>query len=127
MALFLSMQAGFITNSSSVVYHFPKEALDHPQIKAFLERYGITNGFVGENLWHRGRCGSVAINREQKQEVLDKLRRYDYSFPNIEVENEDFAVIVYGDEYTSLASTLSELLQNVCEDMRSRMHGEDYN
>lgn len=116
MARKIVINTGFITNSSSCVYHFDKTLLEVPKIKAFMKAYEIDGGFVGDDLWHRGECATVAINEEQKDEARAKLSRYDgYSSPTIE-DDESKGVIVLGDEYQTIASELCHMLEQVARE-----------
>jgi len=131
MTLEVSINIGFITNSSSVVHHFPRELLELPEIKEFLRVMGIDGGYVGRNLWNRGECATIAITREEKLETLAELRSInedgdDYTVPEIDVDG-DTVVIVYGDEYESVASTLASMLSQIAHDMGLAAGYEDYN
>ena len=62
----LRINTGFITNSSSVVHHFPQELWEHPEVQALAKTYGLdTEGYIGKDLWNRARCESVAITQEE--------------------------------------------------------------
>ena len=65
----ISVNIGFVTNSSSVVHHFPRELLEHPKVKAFIEKFELQDGFVGEDLWNRDACSSFLVDADQKAEV----------------------------------------------------------
>lgn len=122
MALHLSMNIGFVTNSSSMVYHIPRALIEHPSVQAFMKAYEIEDGFIGIDLWHRGYCATVAITREQKLEVRKKLHDSDYGTPPpIATDNEEEIVIVIGDEHETIAKRLVGLLErlNPAEDGRT--------
>lgn len=112
----ISITAGFITNSSSVVYHFPRHLWEHPQIQAFAEVYGITEqGYVSDQLWNRARCDSVALTQEEKE----KLRKgfLDSKYGSVELDTDhDGPLIVYGDEYQGLAHSLVNLAKDLASE-----------
>lgn len=138
MALRLSINIGFVTNSSSVVHHFPKELLNDPTVKAFIEAFELSRGFVGEDLWHRGACGTFAVTKEQKAEVQAKLQSinegrdaddYTVNVPGIAMDD-DSVVLIYGDEYSSIASSLSGLMMEAAKKLGMENAiggGVDYN
>jgi len=127
----LGINIGFITNSSSVVHHFPLAMWEHPRVQAFAKAYGIDkNGYIGDNLWHRGQCESIAITREEKIHLQAELSNEDgYRTPSIDVDN-DGPIIVYGDEYNGLAQTLDRLmraLHNEDQEKYPYISGDEYN
>lgn len=122
----LGINVGFVTNSSSMVHHFPRQLLDDPKVKAFLEAFGVEHGVVGDNLWHRGACTTIAITKEQKQEVVRAFAEEEYSHPHIDV-NSDEVVVIYGDEYTSVANTLAHMLSELCRERDLPYGGDEYN
>jgi hypothetical protein len=131
MALRLGINLGFVTNSSSVIHHFPVEILQDPTVKAFIESYEISKGFVGSDLWHRGQCGTFAVTQEQKKDAQRQLNSLsdDYSnIPGISTEA-DSVVVIYGDEYRSIASSLSYLMQQAAQKMglKHRCGSDQYN
>lgn len=117
MAKRLIINMGFITNSSSAIHWFPKELLNDPGVKAFMEAYGLDRGSVGEDLWYRSACESIAITTEQKQQVRDQLTREDYDGGSIGVSvdpaDDSNFVVIYGDEYESVTSELAHLLSEI--------------
>lgn len=127
MAKRISITTGFITNSSSVVYFFKKEALEHPKVKTFMEKFDVQDGFVGD-IWYRSRCASIAVTRAQIEEVRDQLNDPDWSAHCPSVP-EDEALLVYGDEYESLPSDLLDILREVENDTSTEYvtGGIDYN
>jgi hypothetical protein len=126
----IGINIGFVTNSSSVVYHFPRSLLQEPSIKAFLDAFDLHQGFVGSDLWHRGECATIAMTKEQKQEAQKQLRHSDYGeysrTPGINTED-DSVVLIYGDEYESVASILANLLKGAAEKFGITVHSDDYN
>lgn len=133
MALRLGINTGFVTNSSSVVYHFPTEVLQDPMVQAFLRSFEVSGGFVGSEMWHRGACASFAVTREQKEELNQKfnsINEEEETYTNVPQAplDEGTVTLVYGDEYTSLASTLSHLLQEAAKRMGiTNIPHESYN
>jgi len=128
----LTAVTGFITNSSSVVYHFPMSALENPKIKLFMERNGLIDsdgschGFIGDDLWNRAYCSSIVFTADEKQGAITNLRGDDaeyYCPPVIDMQSDDF-VIIYGDEYESLAADFAHLLHD--ENIGSSRY-QDYN
>ena len=113
----ISVSIGFVTNSSSVIHHFPRELLEHPQVKAFIEKFELQDGFVGEDLWHLSHCTSFLVTPEQKAGVQERFthNEYDSRGPGIDMDPNQ-VVLIYGDEYTSIASSLCSLLKDaLCE------------
>jgi len=122
------MNIGFVTNSSFAVHHFPKQLLNHPGVKAFIELFEVSRGFVGDDMWTRSMCGTLAVTKEQKKQVVDKFKREQDEFfrpPHIDVESDD-VVIIYGDEYASLAHQISNLMREAAEEMGLSVSTGDY-
>ena len=128
MAKHISINVGFITNSSSVVHHFPREVLEDPDVQAFMKTYEVEGGFVGSDMWHRGQCDTFAITQKQKRAVQTDLLSYeDCSSPGINVDSDDI-VIVYGDEYSNLVQGLCDLISQACKKKGIETgYGENYN
>lgn len=132
MKILISTNIGFITNSSSVVHHFPRKLLEHPKIAQFMSIFGLENGFVGENMWHRGECATIAVTKEQKEKVargmreLDLEEPYSCSGPAIDVDSDDI-VVVYGDEYQSVANELAHMLKDAANELGLQYSGQDFN
>jgi hypothetical protein len=129
----ISINIGFVTNSSSVVHHFPKELLQHPKIVAFLKAFEIDEGFVGSDLWHRGECATFAVTKEQKEAARSQLQNTDYGpGPAIDVDGDDF-VVIYGDEHRSITATLLDVIGDALAEQHGGDRwdhirgGEDYN
>lgn len=129
----LIINIGFVTNSSSVVHHFPSELLKHPKVAAFMQAFEIDGGFVGDDLWHRGECATVAVTKEQKEEAHKQLTETDYGRgPSIDIEGDNF-VIIYGDEHQSIAHMLVDLIGEVLVEQHGGdswdhvRDGQDYN
>jgi len=135
----ISISVGFVTNSSSVVHHFPRELLDHPKVKAFIEKFELQDGFVGEDLWHRAQCGSFLVTPDQKAEVArsfsgdNDISDDDYQCTGPAVDTDPGQVVlIYGDEYESIARSLCSLLiEALCEKTGNPNdrwgHSVDYN
>jgi hypothetical protein len=119
----LGINIGFVTNSSSVVYHVPRELFNNPEIQDFLAKFEIADGFVGEDLWHRAKCATVAVNKEQKLKIAADLSYNEYcSGVPIDTESDD-VVVVLGDEHFTIVSYLMDLLRKLAPNLR----GNDYN
>ena len=116
----LSINIGFITNSSSVVHHFPAELLKHPKIAAFMEAFEIKDGFIGKNLGYRQDSPTIAITKGQKAEVYANLRTEEADIPEgdipeINVDSDDF-VVIYDDESESIVTALVRLIDECSPD-----------
>lgn len=125
---------GHITNSSSVVHYFDKRLLGDPDVKAFVEAYGLGEGRVGADLWHRGHCSSYLPTKEAKHEASRRLSGDLYPFgPGAESgtsirEDDDEIIVIYGDEYESFARDLCELLAAAAKKLKfGDLGGHDYN
>ena len=125
MVMKLSINSGFITNSSSVVHGFDKELLEDPDVAAFMAKYEIQGGYVND-VWYRS-CDSIAVTPEQKQNLIEQFASSDYSPRAIPVKPDDNQiVVVYGDEYDSLASQLCGLLSSAAKRLERGEIWEDY-
>ncbi len=122
----VSANLGFVTNSSSMVYHFPAEVMNHPRVQKVLAAFDVGGGFVGKDLWSRSNCGSLLITPEQKTEAREMLggEAFYGSAPAI---NDEGIAVVYGDEYTSLASILCDMFEAVCKEMGLDFTSTDFN
>ena len=112
----LAINTGYTTNSSSRVVHIPKDLLEDPDIQAVLEKYEVEDGYVGDNLWHRAKCETLALTKEQKRKAKDQLQNHGYdheptAIPRIDVGDEDKAVLVYGDEYNGIVQTILGMIR----------------
>lgn len=129
MAYRISINSGFITNSSSVVHYFDKKLLDHPKVAAFMEAYEIGEGFVGDDLWYRSQCDSILISKASKERAIENLNSSNYAdyAPSIN-SGGDEVIIIYGDEYDSLAQDFAHLLEQVAEEQGGGSYGSsEYN
>jgi hypothetical protein len=122
----VTIGTGFITNSSSVVHYFDKALLKDPDVVAFIKAYGLEDGFVGKEIWNRSLCASLLVTKEQKALVQRQFTGDLYPYgdiidtptgPSMKVDDDDAVVIIYGDEYTTFASTLCRLLEQAEERM----------
>ena len=129
MPRLLHINIGFVTNSSSVVYHFPKALLENKTIQAFLKAFEVDSGFIGRDLWSRNTCGTLALTREQKLEVQRQLNETEYGTPpGIDVNDDSTFVMVYGDEHRDIASILIHMLTDLAEkELGVHIFGQDYN
>jgi len=123
MARRITVNVGFITNSSSCVYYFPKEVLQDPQIKAFIEAHDLADGYVGHDLWSRSGCSSLLVTAAQKAEAKQILRHYSWDGEDIPEESvqtasavinpgDDGVYVIYGDEYSDTTHILCRLMSN---------------
>ena len=105
---------GFVTNSSSQICWFDPKLLENPEVKAFMQAFGIEGGYVGENLWHRGECGSVLITKGQKEDANQQLESEEYGRHLGVIPHEPEIVTIYGDEYDGdIAYLLTRLLNRI--------------
>lgn len=111
----ISINIGFVTNSSSVVHHFPKELLEHPKIKVFLEKFEIQNGFVSDKLDCRELCASFLVTTEQKEEAIKFISENDDVDFKIDLDQNKF-VLIFGDEYSTIVSQLCFLLRRILKE-----------
>lgn len=125
----IGMNIGFITNSSSVVHHIPKALFEHPKMQAFLQAYGGEGGFVGDEIWNRSQCGTLAITQEQKSELKHQFESNGYGSPvTVDPNNESEVILVYGDEYEDLAYMIHQMLRQVSEEVGQPLgYGWEYN
>lgn len=126
-----TLSIGHTANSSSRVVHVPQRLLeDHPDIRAFMEAYDLHEGLVGEDLWGRSTCDSVLLTREQKQEAKEALYSHEYSqpdrLPDFAVDDDDQAVIVYGDEYQGVGQILLRMIRERYDEI-GHLPGQQYN
>lgn len=127
MAKRLIINMGFITNSSSAIHWFPKELLEDPEVRAFMDAYGIGGGYVGNDLWYRSACETIALTKDQKQATKDQLGSSDYDSrmgSAVNPDDDSQFVIIYGDEYTCVTSELAHLLCRVA-DKKGLSHSQD--
>ncbi len=128
MPTLIGINVGFITNSSSVVYHFPVALLKDPRITSFLQAYEIGDGFIGDDLWARNRCGTLAVTREQKMETGRRLSHPDYgASATVDIDDENSFVVVIGDEHNDIAAILARMLTSISEEQGVHIIGHDYN
>lgn len=117
----ISVNVGFITNSSSCIFYFPKEVLEDETVKDFLQKYELSNGWVGSNLWNRSACDSFLVTKEQKEEALSLLGDNDYGYDGLDKvidPNSEGVYIVYGDEYEDTVHFLSRILGSALTKLR---------
>lgn len=126
MPLRLSINIGFITNSSSAVYHFPRHLLEDPKVKSFLEAFELHEGLLSEDLWSRSHCTTIAMTKEQKQEVKARFATDDSYPPAIDTED-DSVLVIFGDEHSSIANTLAKLLCDVGQKLGIHCLSQEYN
>ena len=120
----LTINVGFITNSSSAIHWFDKKVLEAPEVKAFIEAYEL-KGYVGE-VWYRSNCDTFAPDKETKEQLVAALSQEGYSVPHID-PNDDKVVVIYGDEYDSMTKALCELLSSVARRDNLYEGSDEYN
>lgn len=116
---------GFITNSSSAIYHFDERVLEHPKVKAFIENYEIGKGYVGSNLWYRSECDTFAITTEQKQAVKKELESEEYYRETVETNSGP--IVVFGDEYQELTYILGHVMRDASNELGLNYSQSEYN
>lgn len=113
MEMITSISLGFVTNSSSAVYHIPRQIMEHPEVQAFLKVWDIRDGVMPEDLWYRTSCTTIAMTPEQKRQVRDKFHEdgyEEYHAPGIDTED-DSTLVIFGDEHASIAKALVNLIR----------------
>jgi hypothetical protein len=136
----LSLNVGFITNSSSVIYWFPKEILQDSEVVAFLNAYNLFQDDIGGSLWSRSSCATFSCTDEGWQEVHEELCVPDpdeeYPFVVTPREGEGpplgppgSVLILYGDEYQEKPSVFRILgvLKEASERLGLKGGFTDYN
>ena len=127
MPKMLGLNIGFITNSSSAVYHFPRSLLAHPTVKKFIDTFELSEGFVGSNLWSRDTCTTIAMTREQKMAVKAAVADSEYGTPPAIDTDDDSVVIIYGDEYESIARSLANVMSEAAKSEGITVVSDEYN
>lgn len=122
----ITVNIGFITNSSSVVFHFPKELLEFPKVKTFMEKYGIIDGFVGYDLWSRQSCSSLLVNQQQFQEANVQFQDAEYKIYAPAIDDTK-AAIIYGDEYETITSELAKIIEECAKENNISVSSSSYN
>lgn len=115
----LSFNLGHVTNSSSMVYWFPREILEDPEISAFLEAYDLGKGWVGGDLFSRSGNHSFIVTREQRLEAIAQFEAavdddWTPTFPTIDPDD-DAVIVIYGDEYSTTAHQVGRMLVDACK------------
>lgn len=131
----ISVVQGFITNSSSAIYHFDARVLEHPMVKHFIEAYEIQNGYVGDNLWYRSACDTFAITPEQKaqaQQDLESINAEEWYQENPASlyffnQHHPGPIVIYGDEYPELTYHLGELMEQASRELNLPYSSDEYN
>lgn len=128
---FLSVNIGHITNSSSVVYSFPKEILDNEEIQFILEAYEIPDNMIGEELWNTYLCHSF-VSTEEGWSLLNR-RLGDNRTGNghgVDIGKKGDVVFVYGDNYLERKPWLLLILdvfQRVAKKQNIRVKRDKFN
>lgn len=129
---FLSVNIGFITNSSSCVFHFPVEVWNDPKVQAWVKAHELQGGYIGENLWYRSECSSLLITKEQKQSAimqgLEESKEWsdDLDTLGIQADSDDI-VIIYGDEYQDATHLLCNIMSEAAKRLGVTVTSMDYN
>lgn len=121
----VTVNIGFITNSSSCINCFPKELLDHADVKEFISKYGLSGGYVGSDIMMRSEADSFLVTAEDKRSVAVALSEYDYEVQHL--EDEDTVTVIYSDEYDSLSRVFCDLLSKVAKELGMTVYAYDYN
>ena len=115
----ISINVGFITNSSSCIYYFPKEVLEDQEVKDFISKYGMEEGFVGE-IWYRSSCDSFLVTSDQKLEAQMELEDSEYCRVTGVIDpNNDGAYVLFGDEYQNTVHILNQVLSRALDRLRA--------
>ena len=128
----IGINVGFVTNSSSMVFHFPRAVFEAPEIQSFLKKFELEEGFVGEDLWYRGTsCGTLAITPEQKALARSRLVKHAYMeeggyYPGIATDTDEVVVVIC-DETHDRAFIIAEMMKETAERMGFECAGEGYN
>jgi hypothetical protein len=109
----ITINIGFITNSSSVVHYYPKEILEDPEVKFFLTTYGIEGGYASDDVLYRSSCDSMLLTDQQKTHADIQLREAETHYTVSAKDHANEVILIYGDEYTSITSELATLLNKV--------------
>lgn len=121
----ISFGMGHVTNSSSCIHYLPKEILNHPVVKAFIEAYEI-RGHVGKDIWSRSECGSILFTREQKTEANRDMTQEEYGKP-LDCDNENEFIVIYGDEYQGIENLFARMCRDVARELGLGTRSDEYN
>jgi len=124
----LSVNIGHITNSSSVVYSFPREVLEDEAVKAILTAYEVPADSIGDNMWYRSECNSFVSTVEGWHEIDEDFRSIEYTSPQYGQPGD--VLIIYGDEYMEVKPWLQILLKYLiaaCDNKGLSYSDFDYN
>ena len=114
----ISVNVGFIPNSSSCIYYFPKEVLEDQEVKDFILKYELDGGWVGSNLWYRSECDSFLVSKDQKEEALHELVSEEYGGDRVKTAinpEDDGVYVIFGDEYHSTVHVLNGILKKALD------------
>lgn len=121
----LSLNLGHVTNSSSMVFWFPREILEDEEVRAFLEAFDLTKGWVGADLSCRIGCRSFLLTKEQKQTAAASVDGC-YREPVINLDGDE-VVVIYGDEHSDATAHVAEVLSAACQRLGLEYTSEEYN
>lgn len=125
MTIRVTVNIGFITNSSSCINCFPNELLEHEDVKAFIEKYDIAGGYTGGELMMRSEAEGFLLNEKDKRHAAEVLAEYHYDVP--EITDEDKFTVIYSDEYDSLSMAFCSLLSATARKLGMNVYSYDYN
>lgn len=121
----LAINIGFITNSSSCIYWFPKEILEDPTVDAFLSAYGFKQDFIGESL-SRSCCATFTCTLEGWNTMADRLSG---GFQTIRPGEPGDVIIMYGDEHPEdkpFIRHILEVLDEAADRLGLGVGGEEF-
>ena len=122
----LTLNFGFVTNSSSVIHSFDRELLADPEVDAFLKAFELLDGRIGEKLAWRNFCASFLTTTEQKKRAEEMLAEYPEL--DLQVDHNNSIVVIYCDETISFASFLCKLLKRAAKRLgRGNLGHESFN
>ena len=124
----VSINTGFITNSSSVVHGFDRALLEDEEVRTFMETYGLLGGLEG-NPWRRD-SPVIAVTEEQVESVKRSLTEHEYAGSSTSAANgldpKEHIVVIYGDEYRTVANELCGILSEAAERLGKGSWGSIY-
>lgn len=101
--------------------------LKDPDVKQFLAKYEIANGEVGSCLLDRSKCGSFIPNAETYKKAVESTAGEEYGAPLKQDYDEQQVITIYGDEYQTVFSILTELLRKAAERLKVPHTSTSYN
>lgn len=128
----LTVNSGFITNSSSCIHWFDKRILKDPDVKTFIKKYELGAGSVGRDLMSRSSCASLVVDQKTFLQAAADFQSGDYAeyAPSIfrpGEEYQDNVIVIYGDEYSNIFSELCHLMEDAAKRLKIPHNCTDYN